>query len=169
MRNFLSVLLLGAMACLLVMASATASAEASPSQVSDQSSSIQQKVWNREHDYWRYVQDNNLAAYLGLWHKDFLGWPSVSNTPVGKDHITDWIASQTAKGLAFKSSAFKPAKIQVTGDVTVACYWITYTWLDKDGKGDSHTVRITHAWLKNGQDWQIIGGMSMPEPAPQRN
>ncbi len=23
---------------------------------------------------------------------------------------------------------------------------------------------ITHAWLKTGKDWRIIGGMSMPEP-----
>jgi hypothetical protein len=36
--------------------------------------------------------------------------------------------------------------------------------VDKDGKGAAHTFRITHAWLRSGKDWQIIGGMSMPEP-----
>ena len=43
-------------------------------------------------------------------------------------------------------------------------YWITFKWLDKDGNGAARTLRITHAWLKTGNDWQIIGGMSMPEP-----
>ena len=151
-------LFLSAMVCLLLGESSIASAQASSSE---------QTVWNLEHDYWHYVQDNNLSAYRNLWHTNFLGWPSVSAAPVTKEHITDWITSQTAKGLAFKSGTFKPAKIQVTGDIVVACYWITSAWLDKDGKGDSRTVRITHTWIKDGKDWRIIGGMSMPEAAPQ--
>jgi ketosteroid isomerase-like protein len=124
----------------------------------------EQTLWNLEHAYWQYVEKNDLAAYSNLWHKDFLGWPSVSSAPVRKDHIIDWITSQTSKGLAFKAGEFKPAEIQVTGDVAFTCYWITLSWVDKDGKGAPHTFRITHAWLRSGNDWQIIGGMSMPEP-----
>jgi ketosteroid isomerase-like protein len=127
-------------------------------------SSDEQTLWNLEHVYWQYVEKNDLAAYSNLWHRDFLGWPSVSSAPVRKDHITDWITSETSKGLAFKAGEFKPAGIQVTGDVAFACYWITFRWVDKDGKGAAHTLRITHAWLRSGKDWQIIGGMSMPEP-----
>lgn len=37
---------------------------------------------------------------LSLWHKDFLDWPSVTGVPLHKDHITDWITSQTSPGLA---------------------------------------------------------------------
>jgi ketosteroid isomerase-like protein len=124
----------------------------------------EQTLWNLEHAYWQYVEKNDLAAYSNLWHKDFLGWPSVSSAPVRKDHIIDWITSQTSKGLAFKAGELKPAEIQVTGDVAFTCYWITLSWVDKDGKGAPHTFRITHAWLRSGKDWQIIGGMSMPEP-----
>lgn len=165
MRNSRLLLLLGVTLCLLVGASAIAPGQTMPAQVSGD----EQKVWNLEHDYWRYVQDNNLTAYLGLWNKDFLGWPAVSAAPVGKEHITDWVTSQTAKGLTFKTVAFKPAKIQMTGDVAVACYWVTFQWLDKAGQGDAHTMRITHTWRKDGNDWRIIGGMSMPEPAsPQK-
>ncbi len=65
----------------------------------------QQVIWNLEHDYWRYVVDNNLTAYRSLWHKNFLGWPGVSAEPVRKDHITDWITSQTSKASHFTSSA----------------------------------------------------------------
>jgi ketosteroid isomerase-like protein len=104
-----------------------------------------------------------LAAYSDLWHKDFLGWPSVSASPVRKDHITDWITSQTAKGLAFKTVEFKPAAIQIGGDVAFACYWVRFSWVDKEASGSPHTFRITHAWLRSGKDWRIIGGMSMPE------
>jgi ketosteroid isomerase-like protein len=158
-------LVLGVMLFLLAGALPISSGETAKSQASED----EQAVWNLEHSYWRYVQDNDLPTYLGLWHKDFLGWPSVSTAPVHKDHITDWITSQTTKGLALRSVAFKPAAIQMTGDIAVTCYWITYKWLDKDGKGAEHTVRITHTWLKDGKDWRIIGGMSTAEPAtPQR-
>ena len=123
-----------------------------------------QTVWELEHAYWRYVEKNDLSDYLKLWHKNFLGWPSVSSAPVRKDHITDWITSQTSRGLTFKTVEFKPAGLQVTGDIVVACYWVTYQWLGHDGKGPMRTIRITHSWVKNGREWQIISGMSMPEP-----
>lgn len=122
-------------------------------------------IWSREHVYWHYVESNDLKAYSDLWDKDFLGWPSVSPAPVHKDHITDWITSQTGKGLALKVVEFKPAAIQVTGDVATTCYWITYRWQDKDGNGEAHTLRITHTWVRRKNTWRIISGMSMPEPA----
>jgi len=146
-------------ACSLAIAEHSFSSEAtSTAQTGDE-----QTVWNLERAYWRYVEQNDLAAYSDLWHKDFLGWPSVSSAPVRKDHITDWITSQTAKGLAFKTVGFKPAAIQMTGDVAFACYWITFRWVDHEGSGAPRTLRITHAWLRSGKDWRIIGGMSMPE------
>jgi Domain of unknown function (DUF4440) len=165
MRNYRQALVLCVMACLLAGTLSVSLAGTLLSQAKEN----EQAVWNLEHAYWRYVHDNNLHAYSDLWHKNFLGWPSVSAAPVHKDHITDWITSQTSKGLSFKTVEFKPAAIQATGDVTVACYWVTYQWVDKNGHGATHTIRVTHAWLRVGKEWQIIGGMSMPEaPAPQK-
>jgi ketosteroid isomerase-like protein len=148
------------MACLLAGALAVSSLRTLPSSASGD----EQALWDLEHEYWRSVQDNDLPAYLRLWHKDFLGWPSVEPAPVHKDHITDWITSQTTKGLALKQLELKPAAIQVTGSVAVTCYWMTYQWLAKNGAGTVRTIRVTHTWIKNGKDWQIIGGMSMPKP-----
>ena len=150
---------------LLAVAQATV---ASDSATGSQSLKDDQKLWTLEHAYWRYVEENDLAAYSRLWHKEFLGWPSVSAAPVRKDHITQWITNQTSKGLVFKMGEFKPAEIQVTGNMAIACYWVTFKWVEKDGTGDAHTTRITHAWLRTGHNWQIIGGMSMPEPDTPR-
>ncbi|HSP61626.1 MAG TPA: DUF4440 domain-containing protein [Pyrinomonadaceae bacterium] len=124
----------------------------------------EQTLWDLEHAYWRFVQDNDLSSYSNLWHERFLGWPSVSATPVRKERITDWITSQTSKGLLFKTGELRPASIEITGDVATVYYWISFNWVDKDGKGAAYTLRITHAWLKSANDWRIIGGMSMPEP-----
>jgi hypothetical protein len=63
----------------------------------------------------------------------------------------------------FKTVEFRPAAIQVTGEVAVACYWITFQWTDKDGTGASPTLSVLHTLVREGEHWQFIGGMSMPE------
>jgi hypothetical protein len=129
----------------------------------------EQTLGNLEHDYFRYVESNDLPGYLSLWRPSFLGWPSVNSAPVRKDHTTDWITSQTSKGLTFKLINFKPAAIQITDNLGITCYWVTFKYLDRAGSGEPHTIRITHTWLKDGKDWHIIAGMSMPEdPFPQQ-
>jgi ketosteroid isomerase-like protein len=124
----------------------------------------EQTIWTLEHDYWRYVETNNLSAYRNLWDENFLGWPGVSPEPVRKDHITDWITSQTKKDLTFKTIEFKPASIQVTGDLGVVCYWLTYKWQSKDGTATARTNRVFHTWIRTEQGWRIISGMSAPQP-----
>jgi hypothetical protein len=93
------------------------------------------------------------------------GWPSVSPALVRKDHRTDWITAQTGKGLSLKAIEFKPAAIQDSGNTAVLCYWMGYQSVDKSGNRGAPTFRITHTWIKAGQDWRIIGGISMPEAA----
>src|SRR5438874_6579392 len=95
-------------------------------------------------------------------------WAGRRSVPhVRKDHITHWITSQTSKGLAFKTGEFKPAAIQVTEDVAVACYWITCKWLVKDGNGAANSIRIAPVWHRTENDWSIRGGMCMPDPVTQ--
>ncbi len=161
MSKYRKIIFLCAMAGVL----SSAAAIASPGTTQSETVNSESVVWSHEVAYWRYVQENDLTAYRSLWHEDFLGWPSVSVAPVHKDHITDWITSQTGKGLTFKTVAFKRAAIQVTGSLAATFYWITFQWVDKNGNGTSTTLRVTHTWLKVGSDWQIIDGMSMPQPA----
>lgn len=140
---------------------------AEPSSASSGLSGDEQTIWNKERAYWQYVEKNDLTSYGDLWHENFLGWPSVSATPVRKDHITDWITSQTSKGLSCKPGEFKPAALKVTGDVAACAYWIAIAWVDQKGNGAPPTItRITHTWLKTGGEWRIISGMSMPESKP---
>ena len=61
------------------------------------------QVWQLEKAYWEYVKANDLDKYRALWHENFLGWPFISSTPVRKDHITDWITTNTSKGIKLRS------------------------------------------------------------------
>ena len=126
--------------------------------------STEQTVWGLERAYWNYVAANDLEAYRRLWHKDVLAWPPGSMEPLRKNSVTGWITSQTSKGLRFQVLEFAPAALHLTGDVAVVHYRVKVQWVDKDGAGSEHPLRITHTWIKTGKDWQIIGGMGMPEP-----
>lgn len=128
-----------------------------------QKSADEDAVWKLEHAYWENVKALDLVSYRALWHPNFVGWPSVSAEPQRKDHITDWIALYTDKGLHLGSYSLKPAASQATGDIVVTHYWLTSVWMDKDGHGEPHTGRITHTWVRVGTGWQIIGGMSAAE------
>jgi hypothetical protein len=121
------------------------------------------QVWNLEKAYWEYVKTNDLEKYRALWHEHFLGWPTSSSTPLRKDHITDWITRNTSKGVKLQSYAIEQLAIQVTGDVAINHYRVKMVWAGP-GPTESNTevIRITHTWLRTGDTFQIIGGMSAP-------
>jgi ketosteroid isomerase-like protein len=121
------------------------------------------QVWNLEKAYWEYVKTNDLEKYRALWHEDFLGWPFVSSAPVRKDHITDWITSNTSKGVRLQSYSIEQLAIHVTGDVAIDHYRIKATWANNEGaEVRTDAFRITHTWIRTHDNWQIIGGMSAP-------
>ena len=129
-----------------------------------QQSPEEEAVWKLEHSYWEDVKAVDLASYRDLWHPNFVGWPFVSAQPARKDHITDWITANTEKGLHLESYSLKPAASQATENLVVIHYWVTGAWTDKNHHGEPHTLRITHTWIRVGKGWQIIAGMSAPEP-----
>src|SRR5438132_13359074 len=73
------------------------------------------QVWNLEKAYWDYVKTNDLEKYRALWHEDLLGWPFVSSAPVRKDHITEWITSNTSKGVKLQSYSIEQLANHVPG------------------------------------------------------
>ena len=121
------------------------------------------QIWNLEKAYWEYVKDNDLEKYRALWHEDFVGWPYSSSTPQRKNHITDWITRNTSKGVKLQSYAIEELAVQLTGDIAINHYRVKMVWAGPDPTGsNTEVLRITHTWLRAGNTFQIIGGMSAP-------
>src|SRR5438552_14138830 len=139
-------------ACLLVLTTAVFA-----------QSNDEAQVWNLEKAYWEYAKANNLEKYRGLWHEDFVGWPTSSSTPLRKDHITDWITRNTSKGVKMQSYAIEQLAIQVTGDIAIDHYRVKIDWA---GPGptelNTQAIPITHIWLRADRPWHVIGRMSAP-------
>jgi ketosteroid isomerase-like protein len=118
------------------------------------------KVWQLERSYWEYVKALDVPGYKSLWHDDFVGWPSTATAPMHKDHITDWLEEERVAQDKLQCYKLEPAGFTVVGDVAVTHYHLTEHWLDKNGKGEPRTIKVTHTWLRVKDSWQIIGGMA---------
>jgi ketosteroid isomerase-like protein len=127
------------------------------------------EVWNLEKAYWEYVQSDDLEKYRALWHEHFLGWPYVSSAPLRKDHITDWITTNTSKGMKLESYSIEQLAIHVTGDIAINYYRIKVNWATSEGvQVRKDALRITHTWIRTHGTWQILGGMSAPVNAERK-
>ena len=122
-------------------------------------SAREQEVWRFEEDYWKYVKARDLESYLSLWHEDFVGWPGFSTKPVRKDSIGDWTQDPDSKLTAYE---LRPAAVQLFGNTAVTHYAVSIRWSNRSGETESEVSRITHTWMKDGERWLIIGGMSAP-------
>lgn len=118
------------------------------------------EVWQRELQYWKYVEQNDKANYLTLWHDDFIGYPDTDSL-TRKNRIADWITDlHNKKDLHYEYKLVKKA-VNPFGDVVITFYDETDMWKnDKNEIVSKETCKITHTWKKFGDKWLIIGGMS---------
>ena len=121
---------------------------------------VADKIWQLEHSYWEYAKAHDVEGYRRLWREDFVGWPSSEPLPIHKDHIGDWVLEEKKEQHSLNCYKLDPAGIVVVKNVAVAHYRLTERWDSPNGKGNPRTIKVTHTWLKNGDNWQILGGMA---------
>ncbi len=123
------------------------------------SNKTKEEVWQRELQYWKYVESNDVAGYLTLWHNSFIGYPGTDT--LTRKNIGDWITeSHNKKDQRYEFKITKKA-VNVFGDVAVVFYDDEDIW--KNSKGEvvlKEVYKITHTWKRFGNTWLIIGGMS---------
>lgn len=124
-------------------------------------SSAQKEVWQMEEVYWKDVKDSNADHYATLWHEKFLGWPRDRDRPMGKDALS---ASAGRKMSESRVGSYEILYkgVTVVGNIGVTQYAVKTVRVKKDGQNETATSRVTHTWMKTGNTWQIIGGMSAP-------
>jgi hypothetical protein len=138
-------------------------ATASPTPVRLAPRTDETQIWDLEKAYWDYVKANDLEKYRALWHERFLGWPYSSSSPARKDHITDWITANTLKGVKLQSYDLEQVAIRITGNIAANHYRIKMTWSGPESTDiKTEMLRIHHTWIRTGETWQILAGMSAP-------
>lgn len=148
-------------------ASGSQSATDSTASPAPESNSVAQ-VWDREADYWRFVKEGDVENYVSLWHDSFIGWPCGQEHPKRKASIGDWVREVRDKQIKVDSNLTREGA-EDFGNVVVVHYRFTRVDTYPDGKveGKGKESKITHTWMKVGDEWLIIGGMcgSLPDSA----
>ena len=84
----------------------------------------EEAVWALEEAYWVYVTNNDIDGYLTLWDEDFVGWPSFSKTPSGKETIASWIPPLHDNPSEIYDYEFVREAVRAFGDVVVVHYLV---------------------------------------------
>ena len=121
----------------------------------------QKEVWQMEEVYWNDVKTSNAGHYATLWHESVVGWPRDRDRPVGKKDLLEGAAKKMAAS-SVASYEFLSKAVTVVGNVGVTQYSVKAIRAVKDGTNETYTSRVTHTWLRTGNTWEIIGGMSAP-------
>ena len=121
----------------------------------------QKEVWQMEEVYWNDVKASNAEHYATLWHASFVGWPRDRDRPVGKKDLLEGATKKMAAG-SLVNYEFLSKAVTLVGNVGVTQYSVKAIRAVKDGTNETYTSRVTHTWLRTGNTWEIIGGMSAP-------
>lgn len=129
--------------------------------------SATEQVWAGEQAYWRYVKSRDVTRYLALWSDDFAGWPIVNEHP---EHKADVAAFVRANGSLSHVVGYELHResVEMHGDAVITFYRATVSRRNADGSVSTTTYRMTHTWMKNNDEWQIVGGMSAVDPSTAR-
>jgi ketosteroid isomerase-like protein len=129
----------------------------------DFGSRIEEAVWQREVQYWEAVQNHDLEGYMAFWHPDFMGWPQLTETPVGIvgiRYIMAGLMSIAQPGtVQFELDRKEVHKLRST---VTTFYTVRYSYITWDGNEVVGNERYLHTWMRYKGDWVIINGKSGP-------
>lgn len=113
------------------------------------------QIWALEQAYWEFNRDAEHEQIIATWHDKFLGWPDGQPKPIDKEEGVRYVRENYAKPASY-CFEIERAGVRILGDVGVNYYAVHLKW--KEGK--TRSMRITHTWVREQNDWKILGGMS---------
>ena len=96
-----------------------------------------------------------------------MGWPNNQLTPMNKGSIYQLVAGMFADlDLVSMTVELKRMSVHVIDNIGITFYETYSHDTMKTGAEISTGERMTHTWLRTGNGWKIIGGMSAPLTHP---
>lgn len=120
---------------------------------------VKEEIWALEEAYFANLYKADYEALLAITHSQFLGWPGTMPQPVDKEGSARFMKQLIPKPT---SCIFKIERegIRVLGEVVLTQYIIHVNCNDNASVAKTQSSRITHTWVKEGDRWKLLGGMS---------
>jgi len=123
---------------------------------------VHEEVWQLEEQRLDYVKARDIENFRAMYHPDFTGWPNRLSTPIRQSEIGKRILEAAAEGRKPPFVKIRRESIQNFGNVVVVHFAQERIWIDENGKsqGVGDWIKVTHTWMRVGDSWKIVGGMS---------
>lgn len=120
---------------------------------------VEAEIWALEGAYFTNLYRANYEKMLAMVHRRFLGWPGSLPHPIDKEESARFMKKLITEPTSC-TLKIRRAGIQVIGNVALTQYTLDVDCGDGAGKEKAQSSRITHTWVKEGQGWRLLGGMS---------
>jgi ketosteroid isomerase-like protein len=120
---------------------------------------MEEEIWALEEAYFINLYKANYEEVLKIVHDQFIGWPGALQQPINKQESARFMKKLMPKP-APCSLKIERAGIQILGNIGVTQYTLNVNCTDAAGIEKKQSSRITHTWVKEDDDWRLLGGMS---------
>ena len=120
---------------------------------------MEEEIWALEEAYFKNLYKADYEALLAIVHSQFLGWPGSVAQPIDKEGSARFM-KQLAPRPTSCNFRIERGGIRVLGEVALTQYIIHVDCSDTAAVAKTQSTRITHTWVKEGDCWKLLGGMS---------
>ena len=120
---------------------------------------MEEEIWANEEAYFTNLYSANYDGMLALVHREFLGWPGALNQPIDYEASARFMKQLMPKPTSCKIKIDR-AGICVSGTTALTQYTLHVNCGDAPDAKKIQPSRITHTWVKEGNRWKLLGGMS---------
>jgi hypothetical protein len=122
------------------------------------------KIWAKEQSIYADRAAGNLNSYLKATAPNYMAWPPFSRSPYGREGLKE-TTPRVAGAKEHITSEFTNFTLQ--GD-TAVIYYTNHRTAMGDGTPVDQYFENIHVWVRLGDDWKVLGGMSRQRSADSK-
>lgn len=142
---------------LLATACSPAPQTAEPAAVSFTREEAQAEIWAKEEAIYGDRARGVIDTYIAATADDYKAWPPGFELPLDVEDLR--AAREGMAGNDQEILALELVDMSLNGNTAVIYYRSHRTRLPT-GEPTDEIFEVTHIWVHNGEDWQILGGLA---------
>ena len=120
---------------------------------------VKEEIWALEEAYFANLYKADYDAVLAVVHSQFLAWPGSMPHPIDRQGSARFMR-QLIPDPASCITRIEREGILLRGEVALTQFTVHVNSGDSATEGKTQSSRITHTWIKEGERWKLLGGMS---------
>ncbi|MHB9112102.1 MAG: hypothetical protein ACYC4D_05680 [Thermoleophilia bacterium] len=120
---------------------------------------VKEEIWALEEAYFADLYKADNFAVLAVVHSQFLAWPDSMPQPIDEEGSARFMRQLVPEPTSC-TTRIEREGIRVLDGVALTQFTIHVSDSDSGFAENARTSRITHTWVKEGESWKLLGGMS---------